>query len=227
MYPRKAQRLREIPVLIACALAMLVMSPMVQVEAAQEASPPDSAAPNPALCRIEPRPLAFYEVLAASPVATGASTPAVAASPTPFVVPAGEPADAVTVATVTETFVEQVACFNAGDQLRVFAFLTEEYVARLAATGALPGIVQLLQTPPAPLAEEDYARDLDVRDVVILPDGRVGAIVQATFPTESPEPSFAYAVFVPVGDRFLYDDFVDVDDYVEVIDPGATPKAAA
>lgn len=66
----------------------------------------------------------------------------------------------------------------------------------------------LMRAEPRLLSKGDYARLVDVRDVVVLPDGRVGAILEAVFPQESPDPATAYAVFVRVGDRYLFDDLV-------------------
>lgn len=205
-------RRRPVQFLIgAVALAILVVQ-SAAVAAGQEVSPAIGTAPDPSLCQAEPRSTALLEDLMATPEAATAAA-AVSGSPTPFVAPEGAPADQETIDAVTNTFLEQLACVNAGDFARVFAFVSDDLLAGLAAAGELEGVLALMQAAPVVLSEDDYARLVDVRDVVILPDGRVGAVLEALFPQESPDPGTAYAVFVVEGGRLLFDEFIEgIDD---------------
>ncbi|MCC6314837.1 MAG: hypothetical protein IT337_12585, partial [Thermomicrobiales bacterium] len=99
--------------LVAAVLAAaLLTAGAVSALAAGTTPVPTPDAPEPALCRVEPVPLAEIEA------AIAAATPTAGTSRMRDVVPAGEPTDAATAAGVTATVRELVACFNAGELLR-------------------------------------------------------------------------------------------------------------
>ncbi|MDP9359303.1 MAG: hypothetical protein M3R02_29260 [Chloroflexota bacterium] len=103
--------------------------------AAQETTPvAGPEVPDPALCQVPPRTeAALLALLAGTPMA---GTP-VAGTPTSELpasvagedlLPAGTPANAATIAGITATARELIACNNAGDLARVFALYTDDLV---------------------------------------------------------------------------------------------------
>lgn len=204
--PPPAPEVKSIPTillpLVALALALAVGAPSA---AAQVSTPlPLPATPEPAECRVEPRPVEFFvavfEETMASPEAPlpvdreGGGT----YTPTPLPLPGGQsqPADEATVAGVTETMREFIACVNAGDFRRSLALFADE-----AARGGLRflwsniGPIARAEDRATPMAElvreveASFARPaeplpadqrlalVEVRDVRIYPDGRVVAEV--------------------------------------------------
>jgi hypothetical protein len=174
---------------------------------AQEATPvAELVTPDPADCRVAPRPAASLATFAGTPTA-GVATP-IGAAPTPFVPPSGAPADAETVAGVTATALELFACYNADDLSRVVALFTDDYLRRsFAAEGVTDEALGVFAaTPVARPAGEREA--VAVRDVRLLPDGRVGALLVGRDPAGDP-PDFAdFTVFVEREGRYLIDDVV-------------------
>lgn len=121
------------PPVVALALAFPIAVPAASV--AQEATPASFlATPDPAECRVEPRPFSFFEEAVRRTIASpqaGVATdyvPGRTVTPTPLAVSeeGSRPADAATVAAVEATVREFTACINAGDLLRVFSLCTEQ-----------------------------------------------------------------------------------------------------
>jgi hypothetical protein len=179
--------------------------------AAQEGTPAAVTfpiSPDAVGCTVEARPLADFErLLLATPQADPA---AAAASPTPFVIPEGEPADAAAVSGVTTTLLEMYACFQAGDPRRFHALFTDEGLQRAFPLGTVTQefIDEFFAASPVPVEDPDRrATILAIEDMRLLPNGRVGALVH------SDEPEFGglwtvYWIFVEVGDRFLVVDVI-------------------
>ncbi len=185
-----------------CALAALLPT----VAAAQDATPAGGEAPAPADCQVAPRSLASLQALAATPVPTATVAPA---SPTPFAMPAGLLADEATRKAITATIHELVACINAGDLPRALALYSDRLVGRI-----LPNLGPLTETSyngaatPQPVPTKDRTVLIEFRDILILPDRRVAALVVGDDPT-NPEPASATLFYlVKVGDRWVVDDFV-------------------
>jgi hypothetical protein len=193
---------------VAIAVVTFASALLVLPTAAQDGTPVAfPLSPDAAGCTVEPRPLADFERLLLATPQAGAAEPA---SPTPFVVPAGEPADAATVAGVTATLVELFACFQAGDPRRFHALYTDEGVQRAYPPGMVTRefIDEFFAATPVPVETPgERATILAIEDVVILPDGRVGALLR------SDEPAFGglqatYYIFVESDDRYLVDDVI-------------------
>jgi hypothetical protein len=129
---------------------------------------------------------------------------------------AGEPADAATVAAVTAVARELEACTNAGDLARSLALFTDDLVRRIAPPpGTTAADVRAyLARPATPLPAEQRVPPATLRDVRVLPDGRVGVVA-----TGPPPGVTAFIVFARVGDRWLADEFI-------VIEGAGTPTAA-
>jgi hypothetical protein len=161
--------------------------------------------PDPALCRVAPRPITDFtrfQGTPGTPVADGA-TPAASDSNT-FVPPQGEPADPATTADVVGTAVEIFACYNAGDFLRATALWSDAFVARVFLNPPpTEEEIANIAASPVPLSPAEANQILAVREVVVLPDGRVGAFFDFQFPEGL---RTQYGILVREGDRYLLDD---------------------
>ena len=142
---------------------------------AQEATPDATPlalplVPDPSLCVAPPAARAPYAAVVGTP---GPGTPA---APPPLGTPAGQPADPATVAAITRTVVEALACANAGDMARLVGFYTEEFWAY----GMHPVVYAEMAATPAARPDEQRIALLAVRDVRVEADGRVAAVVEAS-----------------------------------------------
>lgn len=166
--------------------------------------------PDPALCQVTPRSEAtLLPLLSGTPAAAPAATDLPASVTAEDQLPSGTPADAATAAAITATARELIACNNAGDFGRVFAFYTDEFIRR--AFGGDPTakeqVPALLATPAAPLPPEARTTLLDVRGVRVLADGRVGAVIEDRNPQRT---AAFFAILVRAGDRWLVDGQIDI-----------------
>jgi hypothetical protein len=101
--------------------------------------------------------------------------------PTLGEVRAGSPAGSQTIAAVTVVVREVIAAFNAGLILRAFASFSDDHFRR---RGALPADeIVALRAPSHPLPVEDQETFLAIRDVRVLSDGRISAILLTREPT--------------------------------------------
>lgn len=202
--------MRRVSVLVSVVVVGIASALLVIPAVAQDATPAVVVAfplsPGAAECMVEPRPLADFERLLLATPQVGSSAPA---SPTPFAMPEGEPADAGTASGVTATLVEIFACYSAGDPRRFHALYTDEGLQRAYP----PGMVtqeffdDFFAASPVPSVPEARPTILAVEDVVVLADGRVGTLLR------SDEPDFGglqavYYIFARVGERYLVDDVI-------------------
>ena len=184
---------------------------------AQDATPAAQAfpmTPDPAECTVEPRPVEEFVAIAA------AATPvaAAAARRETVEVPVGPLADADTVAGVTATVREVFACFNAGDIRRAFSLLTDEAIRGFAEEDPIPAeeLRGFLGATPAAVPAAGRSTILAVTDVVLLADGRVGALVASTDPlAEEEETTTVHLTFERADGRWLVDDFVEFHTHPE------------
>jgi hypothetical protein len=101
--------------------------------------------------------------------------------PTLAEVRSGTPAGTQTIAAVTVVIREVIAAFNAGLTLRAFASFSDDHFRR---RGALPADeIATLRAPGHPLRAEEQETFLAIRDVRVLADGRVSAILSTHVPT--------------------------------------------
>ena len=126
------------------------------------------------------------------------------ASPAPFTLPEGMPADDETVSAITAVLVQNLACSNGGDTLRQFSTLTDAHIATLMVNASLPvmspAIYDALATPFA--TDPATWRALDaVEDVQVLLDGRIGAVVTTT----GTETTRSFVVLVERDGAYLID----------------------
>jgi hypothetical protein len=177
--------------------------------AAQGATPaPYPVAPDPAECVVARRSLEEVAAVVGTPAA-GATAP-VAASPTPFVRPSGEPADPATAADVTATVRQLFACTNAGDFLRVYALFTDDFLrAFLAGTPLTADVQAYFAATPVPLPTDQQRIIVRFGEAERLADGRVGLVVVLDEPddprTEEPD----YVILVETGGRWLIEAVIE------------------
>ncbi len=183
-------------------------------------------APGPDECRVAPRSPASLLALGGTPSADGSVAPSTAPRPTPTPLDpgAGEPADAETIAGVTATVRELVACTNARDTLRRLALYTDTHL-RPTFVRTPPGFADRVATQPVPAQPAEWVAIVAIEDVRLLPDGRaVARVVAATAgghthgpaPTGGSPPAGVAAgsartetnvfVLARAGDRWLVDE---------------------
>lgn len=163
--------------------------------------------PNPSACTVEPRVNGdFIDLLETAPD----DSPRQAQMPEPTVVPVpiGVPAELVVRNAISATVHEQYACFNAGDALRGYALVTDDYLRSLVAEQAVTreDISFFLQGRlPVPLAAQ--TRVLAVTDISVLADGRVGAFIVTD--QEFAGTDTTYTVFSRQEGRWLVDETIE------------------
>ncbi len=211
--------MKRLVLLVVTLVSLGLLGP--SVAGAQDATPAaEGEAPDPAECQVEGRTAdelieIWYEQndegtpVLATPEAEGLLTTVPA--------PLGEPADEETVAGVTETVREVLACFNAGDFGRATALFSENFIGQFGPSPEespedVRGFLEVGEAAP----EEARIRLLAVTDVAVMEDGRVGAFVVSVDPTVPPEGAeTALILFVEEEDRWLVDgvvEFVPVDE---------------
>lgn len=167
-----------------------------------------SDAPTANECTVAPRSEselhALFREAAATPIPDS-----LIASPAPATPPAGVPADEQTVAAITATWRQYLACLTAGDQPRMFALLSDAMVRRQFVVDIAFGVTEdalfayLAATPVAlpsdqPVSFEPFA------DVRMLDDGRVAVVGPGD------QGRGDVRIFVKEGDRWLLDDWFDL-----------------
>ena len=169
--------------------------------------------PDPAECTAEP--VTIDELLAltgATPIpgTPNAGMEETAATPAAFALPEGEPADEETVAAVTATLREALACLNTGNFLTAFAFFSEDFQRRdLEEFPITEADVAFFEATPQALPAEWHASLLAVREARVLEDGRVGALVETIFPDEAPGAQVDFIIFVEEDGRWLLDEIIE------------------
>jgi hypothetical protein len=172
---------------------------------AQEGTPTSGHdIPAAAECTVEPRSADELRALFREAAATGvAASPE--ASPTPAVPPAGDPADEQTVAEINATWRQFIACINAGDLARTFAFLSDDkvradFVFDIASGASEDDLIAYFMATPVPLPPDQSAPFFPFDDVRLLDDGRV-AVVSPGEPGQG-----EVLIFVKEEDRWLVDE---------------------
>jgi hypothetical protein len=175
--------------------------------------------PDPDLCDVEPRTIDGMLALIATPTAQQATPSAVEPSATPDDATATDattdrPASAAIIGQIQRTVREIVACGNAGDLLRVWAFFSDNFVRSSAANQpALFNSTILTARARAQTPRTDAMPK--VTSVLLLSDDRVSAVV--AIPTASPmsivanESGTVTLVFVQVDDHWLIDEVRESD----------------
>lgn len=192
-------------------LAALLGADVAGVAAQATPLPVASNVPAPDECRI---PLPETIEFPADSMRPVAATPRpIATKPeSPFSAPTGEPADVETIAAVTATVQEAVACRNAGDYARMLVFLTPNMLAELYGSPATvdPEVLRGIQEGPRPVPEERRLRLDAIDEIVMLPDGRAGAFVETSTPRREFR-DFLFFALEPESGRWLIDGSVPLE----------------
>jgi hypothetical protein len=168
----------------------------------------DLDVPTAAECTIEPRSedelRALFREVAATPVLDSSES-----SPTPAMAPTGDPADEQTVAEVSATWRQFIACITAGDLARMFALYSDEMVRRQFVVDIAFGVTEdalfeFLAATPVPLPPDQSVPILPFDDVRVLSDGRVAVVG----PGEQGRGDVR--IFVKEGGSWLIDDWFDL-----------------
>lgn len=196
---------------VCCLLGTLVGGGDSGVSA--QATPAADSRDVPALeaCTVEPRAFPLF------PAGVGqreAATPAPVETPpaAPYSPPAGEVADAATVASVTSTVRESIACRNAGELLRAYALFTQDMIVELfGGPGTVdPELGRVVAEGARQVPPGRRLAIVTITDVVALADGRAGAVVV----TESGRREFRdFLIFErdAESDRWLIDETVPLE----------------
>jgi hypothetical protein len=175
---------------------------------------------NVASCAsIDPRDAAFLRELAATSAAdskqqsTGQG--ADAATPAPFAMPEGQPADSAVIAEVTTLYQHLIVCLNAGDFLRAYALYSDEYLVRNLTAEA----INSLGATPVPTQASMQSEFGSVLDARLMEDGRIAVLVTTSNPQSGD--LVLFAVLRRDGERLL----IDEEEVVEVA--AASPEDAA
>ena len=165
-------------------------------------------APKADACTVAPRSedelRALFRETAATPLPTSLE-----ASPTPAAAPMGRPADEQTVAEITTTWRQYVACLVAGDQARMFALLSDEMVRRQFVVDIAFGVTEnalftFLAATPVPLTPDQSLPIQPLEDARVLADGRVAVV------GTSDEGRGDVRIFAREGERWVLDDWFDL-----------------
>ena len=127
--------------------------------------------------------------------------------------PTGEPAGDLETAAVQSSLDQLVACLNAGEPERAISAFTDDYFRRLRNQNFLPLLENVSGFAPGYGSNVDHkAIPYNVESVVILPDGRLGALLSGPIPDgmNYGPPSGIYAVFVQQGDRWVIDEIAPI-----------------
>ncbi len=203
------------PHLWSAASALLVLLTLLALApglAAQEASTP--APLGAADCTVDPIDPATYSA------AIAAATPA---PPLPVTATGGTPADDATVAAVTDTMRQSIACTNAGDLGRLLALIDPSYAPTILGVpnNQVDAAVQAAaETSAVAASSTPLVDDLDgtslqstllsVTDIVVLPEeffhGQVSAVVTIDRPDISTVTATVY--LRQEGDRYIITNYV-------------------
>jgi hypothetical protein len=165
----------------AVVLALSLCQASVLAQGTPAAADPNVPAPDE--CQIALPETIEFPADSMRPVAA-TPRPIITEAETPFAPPAGEPADEETVAAITATVRESIACRNAGDFARMLVFFTPNMLAELYGSPATvdPEVLQGIQEGPRALPEPRRLRLDAIESIVMVPDGRVGAVVETSTP---------------------------------------------
>ena len=207
--------LRLTAFIVASAIVLLISGDAVAQTATPFALP---ATPNPVECGIEPRAEDEIAALRATPVT---ATPAAESEV------AGIPADHATTAFAVSTVREALACGNAHGLPGVAALLSDTALARDVLGSESPADALTFSASASAPTQAQHRALVEVRDVVLLSDGRVAAVAVI----EDPEHGLVERVFTVtlaegVAGAGGSDQYLFIIDGVRALD-SATPVAGA
>jgi hypothetical protein len=161
----------KIGLTVAATVIVLGLAPALPANPARAQEPPPvvfGPTPERSDCTVPPRPTEDF----VKPPETSRIPPSVGSEAD---LPPGQPADEATVAAIAAVEWQITACEHAGEFRRAYALYTEAFLAIVLAALEVQDLREILATP-TPLPPHEQLPVL-VRDVRVLPDGRVGAVV--------------------------------------------------
>jgi hypothetical protein len=185
---------------------------------AQEGTPEAMGlAPAPEECTLTPRTLDEIQAIAGTPAPEGAGETVSAerdASPEAFTLPTGESADDETVAAITEAVRQLMACHNAGHYLAGFGGVSESFLRSQVGLSLFDeDFIAAISSEPVAHPEESHTQLHGVRTVIVLDDGRIGALVDYVSPLPQPEGIDGFEtdfwIFTDVDGQWLLDESVE------------------
>jgi hypothetical protein len=193
----------------AVVLALSLCQASVLAQGTPAAADPNVPAPDE--CQIALPETIEFPADSMRPVAA-TPRPIITEAETPFAPPAGEPADEETVAAITATVRESIACRNAGDFARMLVFFTPNMLAELYGSPATvdPEVLQGIQEGPRALPEPRRLRLDAIESIVMVPDDRVGAVVETSTPRREYR-DYLFFVLDAESGRWLIDGSVPLD----------------
>jgi hypothetical protein len=127
-------------------------------------------------------------------------------SPLPIAdLPDGKPVSVETIAAITTTTEQLMACINAGDWLRALALVSDHGVETM--DGDLTASLHdpSFATPHPAVAGKKVSLD-EIVGARMLPDGRVGAVIRQAGVNDTP----VFWFFIQEGDRWLVDGSIEI-----------------
>jgi hypothetical protein len=172
--------------------------------------------PDASECQADPE--RSLVVLFATPVAAGA-TPGAGL---PLIESIGPPADSEAVEAITVTTRAVFSCLNAGDQWSLLTLFSDDYLRRSFVDGAPADPVALdlerfvnavrgcEKCEIVPLEGDELFAIVDITNVRVLDDGRIGADLALSNPSGTWS-DWLVVAFVPSEDRWLVDQIIQVN----------------
>ena len=141
----------------------------------------------------------------------------------------GELAGKNTVNGISRTVADLITCMNEGSAQGVWALTTEDYARRFSETGRDLAEVEARAIVPLAGPTEGEMPMPEIRNVILLGDGRVGAEIHPAFDGPvSTSAIYDYYVFAEQNGRWLIDEAVHVQLFerveVTVNDDGFSPR---
>ncbi len=202
----QSHRMMQAAFCLALTIAVLCASQPILALAQATPTAGELDVPLPQECKIEPRELPLFPPgVGQQTAATPAPVESVPAAP--FVASAGDPADAETVAAVSATVRESLACRNGNDLASAYALFTPEMLVALFGGPATidPEVSATLAEDVGPLPRRLRVALVAVNDIVMLPDGRAGAVVE-TMTLERAFRDYLFFVLDASSGRWLIDE---------------------
>lgn len=201
-------------------LLVLAVFPSRGTEAGRTSQYSDSVPSSPQAttgeCDVTPRSSKFFDDLVTTerePVSSPSSSPRQGTLPT------GSPVPEELILAITRTMEQIIACSNAGDFARVATLFTDDYWRREARSPAVgQSFADAVATPPTRVPAAEREELVAIRDVRLLADGRVGAVVVLSNARDA-DPDPDVVIFEKVGEAWL------VDEVIAGIDTAGTPAA--
>jgi hypothetical protein len=155
------------------------------------------------------RPLVVSTIVP-SPIASPA-VPEAIGTPSPFALPTGSPADDATIAVVTARVVELAACINAENTLGFYGQFSPDSVRQQLEGQDITDadVDSLAAITPVASPPDRWVTVIDIREVQVLPDGRVGALVDTLFPLVSADIQTDHFTFANIDGLLLIDTIVE------------------